>query len=55
MTTEQLIDNFIKENSEENLAEFHKKLIDTKFKINGIRTTTLRNFAKILSKENCKI
>ncbi len=55
MTTEQLIDNFIKENSEENLAVFHKKLIDTKFKINGIRTTTLRNFAKILSKENCKI
>ncbi len=49
------IENFLQENSEEKLAKFHKKLVDTKFKIFGIRTNSLRKFAKHLVKENCPL
>ena len=49
------IENFLQENSEEELAKFHKKLVDTKFKIYGIRTNSLRKFAKHLVKENCPL
>ena len=47
------IESFLKKNSEEKLAEFHKKLVTTKYKIYGIRTDALRKFAKYLAKENC--
>lgn len=49
------IANFLQENCDEKLAEFHKKLVSTKYKIYGIRTDSLRKFAKILAKENCPL
>ena len=49
------VENFLTNSSEEKLAEFHRRLVDTKHKIYGVRTLALKNFAKALSKENCPV
>lgn len=49
---EEKIQQFLEENSNKNLIEFHKKLVTTSHKIYGIETPKLRKFAKTLAKEN---
>lgn len=49
---EEKIKQFLEENSNKNLIEFHKKLVTTSHKIYGIETPKLRKFAKTLAKEN---
>ena len=45
------IKKFIKENSDISYAEFSRKFITTKYQIAGVRTPTLRKFAKMIEPE----
>ena len=55
MNYTQEIDNFIKNESEDKLKDFHKKLVQTKYEISGIKTPKLHAFAKLLAKEHCPL
>ena len=48
----KLYDEFYLEKSDEKKAAFDQKLISTKFKINGVKTSDIESFAKTLFKEN---
>ena len=51
----QKIDEFIMANCDVKLEKFSQGLITTDYKIYGIKTPVLRNFAKNLAKENCPL
>ena len=48
----KLYDEFYLEKSDEKKAAFDQKLISTKFKINGVKTSDIESFVKTLFKEN---
>ena len=48
----KLYDEFYLEKSDEKKAAFDQKLISTKFKINGVKTSDTETFVKTLFKEN---
>lgn len=48
----KLYDEFYLEKSDEKKEAFDQKLISTKFKINGVKTSDIESFAKTLFKEN---
>ena len=55
MNISQEVKAFVIQNADENLAEFSKKLIFTKYKIYGIKTAQLEAFAKELAKKDVNL
>ena len=48
MDIQKLFQNFYLENSNVDKAKFDKKLIDTKFEINGVKTSVIEKFVNLM-------